>query len=61
MSEAQDSGPVRLDKWLWAARAFKTRSQAAEAIEGGHVKVNEEATKPAKLVKPGDRVEIRRE
>ncbi len=61
MSEAQESGPVRLDKWLWAARAFKTRSQAAEAIEGGHVKINEEATKPAKLIKPGDRIEIRRE
>lgn len=60
MSEAQES-QVRLDKWLWAARAFKTRSQAAEACEGGHVKLNDTAVKPAKLVKVGDRIEIRRE
>jgi ribosome-associated heat shock protein Hsp15 len=51
---------VRLDKWLWAARFYKTRSQAAEAIGGGKVHVNGEAAKPAKLVRRGDDVRVRR-
>jgi ribosome-associated heat shock protein Hsp15 len=50
--------PVRIDKWLWAARFFKTRSAAQQAIEGGKVKLNGERTKPAKDVKPGDRLVI---
>jgi ribosome-associated heat shock protein Hsp15 len=49
---------VRIDKWLWAARFFKTRSAAQAAIEGGKVKLNGERTKPAKDVKTGDRVTI---
>jgi len=49
---------VRLDKWLWAARFFRHRSQAAEAVEGGRVHLNGQATKPGKAVKPGDTVEI---
>src|SRR5690606_22698467 len=49
-------GKVRLDKWLWAARFFKTRALAVEAIEGGKVNVNGERVKRAKLVQPGDRV-----
>ena len=49
---------VRLDKWLWAARFFKTRSAAQQAIEGGKIKLNGERTKPAKDVKPGDRLVI---
>jgi ribosome-associated heat shock protein Hsp15 len=49
---------MRLDKWLWAARAFKTRSLAAGACDGGKVDVNGEAAKPAKPVRAGDRVEI---
>jgi ribosome-associated heat shock protein Hsp15 len=49
---------VRIDKWLWAARFFKTRSAAQQAIEGGKVKLNGERTKPAKDVKPGDRLVI---
>jgi ribosome-associated heat shock protein Hsp15 len=49
---------VRIDKWLWAARFFKTRSAAQQAIEGGKVKLNGERTKPAKDLKPGDRVVI---
>ena len=54
-----DSGSaVRIDKWLWAARFFKTRSAAQQAIEGGKVKLNGERTKPAKDLKPGDRLEI---
>ena len=51
---------MRLDKWLWAARFFKTRSLAVEAINGGRVSVNEERAKPAKEVKPGDVVSVRR-
>jgi ribosome-associated heat shock protein Hsp15 len=50
---------VRLDKWLWAARFYKTRSIATEAVDGGKVKVNGAAAKPAKEVKPGDRLQIR--
>ena len=49
---------VRLDKWLWAARFFKTRSAAQQAIEGGKVKLNGERTKPAKDLRPGDRLVI---
>ena len=52
--------PVRLDKWLWAARFFKTRSLGAEAIEGGRVSVNGDRAKPAKSVKVGDTVTIRK-
>jgi ribosome-associated heat shock protein Hsp15 len=50
---------ARLDKWLWAARFFKTRSLAAEAIEGGKVEVNDEKPKRAKSIRPGDRIRIR--
>lgn len=52
------SAGVRLDKWLWAARFYKTRSGAQQAIDGGKVKLNGERTKPAKDVKPGDALEI---
>src|SRR5512137_2007110 len=50
---------VRLDKWLWAARLFKTRSLATEEIARGRVSVNGQAVKPARDVKPGDRIAIR--
>jgi ribosome-associated heat shock protein Hsp15 len=52
------SASVRIDKWLWAARFYKTRSTAQQAIEGGKVKLNGERTKPAKELKPGDRLSI---
>jgi len=52
-------GRVRIDKWLWAARFFKTRSLAAEAVAAGKVEVNEERVKPAKLVQVGDSVSVR--
>ena len=52
--------PVRLDKWLWAARFFKTRSLATEAVSGGKVHVNEARVKPARAVQIGDTLEIRR-
>lgn len=48
-----------MDKWLWAARFFKTRGLASEAIQGGRVKVNGVRAKPAKEVRAGDRVEVR--
>ena len=51
-------GSVRIDKWLWAARFFKTRSAAQQAIEGGKVRLNGERTKPAKELKPGDQLVI---
>ena len=51
---------MRVDKWLWCARFFKTRALAVEAIESGRVQVNGERAKPAKDVKPGDELSIRR-
>ncbi|GIX30042.1 MAG: hypothetical protein KatS3mg124_0514 [Porticoccaceae bacterium] len=51
---------VRLDKWLWAARFFRTRSLAQAAVEGGKVKVAGERTKPGRSVTVGMRLEIRR-
>jgi ribosome-associated heat shock protein Hsp15 len=51
---------VRLDVWLWAARFFKTRAQAKQAIEGGKIKVDETAGKPSKLLRVGDHLKITR-
>ena len=51
---------LRIDRWLWAARFFKTRSSAAAAVSGGKVHVNGQRTKPAKAVRAGDRIDIRR-
>ena len=50
---------MRLDKWLWAARFFKTRSLATDAVDGGKVKLNGAPVKPAKEIKLGDRLQIR--
>ena len=52
-------GRVRLDKWLWAARFFKTRALAVEAIEGGKVQLNGDRAKRAKGVQAGDVVRVR--
>ncbi len=51
---------VRLDKWLWAARFYKTRALAAEAIDAGRVEVNDERAKRARHVATGDRIRIRK-
>src|ERR1043165_4877168 len=58
---AQDDTMVdtRIDKWLWAARFFKTRSQATAAVTGGKVEVNGDTAKPSKTVKVGDRIRLR--
>jgi ribosome-associated heat shock protein Hsp15 len=52
------SDPVRIDKWLWAARFFKTRSLATDAIDGGKVRLNGERCKPARNVQIGDVLDI---
>ena len=57
---AETPTSVRLDKWLWAARFFKTRQLAIEAVTAGHVELNGERAKPAKSVWPGDEVTIRK-
>jgi ribosome-associated heat shock protein Hsp15 len=54
-----DDDRVRLDKWLWAARFFKTRSLAAEAIAGGKVQVNGDRAKRARPVQVGDQIRVR--
>ncbi|MFL6661380.1 MAG: RNA-binding S4 domain-containing protein [Rhizobacter sp.] len=52
---------VRLDKWLWAARFYKTRSLAVDEIAKGRVSVNGQPAKPARALRVADRVELRRE
>lgn len=49
---------LRIDKWLWAARFFKTRSLATEAIHAGHIKLNGHSVKPARDLRPGDTLEL---
>lgn len=51
---------VRIDKYLWAIRAYKTRNEASEGCVGGKVKLNEAPVKPAKAVKPGDIITVRK-
>jgi len=51
---------MRLDKWLWCARFFKTRGLASDAIKSGKIVTNNEKAKSAKLIQPGDRIKIRR-
>ena len=51
---------VRIDKYLWAIRAFKTRTEAAEACKGGKVKIGKENAKPSKAVQPGDILQVRK-
>ncbi len=51
---------VRVDKWLWAARFFKTRSLASKAVNGGHVRLGDSRIKPSRIVQVGDRLQIKR-
>ena len=53
-----ETARARIDKWLWAARFFKTRSLASDAVDGGKVQLNDTRVKPAKEVKSGDVVRI---
>lgn len=50
---------IRIDKWLWAARFYKTRSLASDAVQGGKVELNGDRAKPAKTVGPGDEIRVR--
>ena len=59
MKEASGPAPVRIDKWLWAARFFKTRALAQDAVENGRVLVEGERVKVARLLKGQERVRIR--
>lgn len=52
---------VRIDKWLWAARFFKTRSLASQAVSGGHVSLNGNRVKPSRTVQVGDMLLVRRD
>ncbi len=54
----EDNARVRLDKWLWAARFYKTRALAAEAVQGGKVHVNGARSKPSRALRPGDELRI---
>lgn len=56
---AGEGGRQRIDKWLWAARFFKTRSLAADAVEAGRALVNGARAKPAKAIATGDKLDIR--
>jgi ribosome-associated heat shock protein Hsp15 len=60
MDEIDVNQSVRIDKWLWAARFFKTRGLAAEAVAGGKVDVNGDCAKPSRTVRVGDTISIRR-
>lgn len=55
----EDTDKLRIDKWLWAARFFKTRSLAADAVESGKVTMSEARIKPAKAIGVGDHLDIR--
>lgn len=55
----EPSERLRFDKWLWAARFYKTRSLAAQAIEAGHARLNDARVKTSKEIRPGDTVTVR--
>jgi len=57
----EDDDKIRIDKWLWAARFFKTRNQAAQAVAGGKVHINGNRVKPSRSVAIGDELDITRD
>ena len=57
-TEEKDCSLVRIDKWLWAARLFKTRAIATDAIKGGKVKIDDTPVKPSREVKEGDIIQV---
>lgn len=59
-NSVQNFPSMRVDKWLWCARFFKTRSGAAEALRKGKVKVNDTRAKPSRAIRPGDNLTIRK-
>ena len=59
-ASASDVETVRVDKWLWAARFFKTRALATAAVTGGHVQINSQRAKPARLIKADDQLLIKK-
>jgi ribosome-associated heat shock protein Hsp15 len=56
----ENNESIRIDKWLWAARFFKTRSLAADAVTGGKIDVNGARAKPSRIMRLGDKLNIRR-
>jgi ribosome-associated heat shock protein Hsp15 len=56
---SEELASTRVDRWLWAVRVFKTRTEATDACRGGHVKVNDSSAKAATVVRVGDRVSVR--
>lgn len=60
MADREDKKEVRIDKWLWAVRLFKTRSIAAEACKKGRVMIKEIPAKPSRMIKTGDVVQVRK-
>jgi ribosome-associated heat shock protein Hsp15 len=61
MTQNASTIKVRVDKWLWAARFFKTRALAAQAVTGGKVHINGQRVKPSRLLQVGDALEIHRQ
>jgi ribosome-associated heat shock protein Hsp15 len=57
--QEDNSGPLRIDKWLWAARFFKTRALATAACDAGHVVCNGQTAKPSRILKVGDTLRVR--
>ena len=61
MKNDADAGALRIDRWLYQCRFFKTRSLASAAVSGGHVRLNGERATPGSRVKPGDRIDLVRD
>jgi ribosome-associated heat shock protein Hsp15 len=61
MVVTSEASTVRVDSWIWSVRLTKSRSMAADACRGGHVKVNNESVKPSHLLRVGDEVRVRQD